>query len=194
MEAPVKERLVGAALLVGLIVILVPEILSGPGEDIRAQEGDEPLRTYTIDLSAPGELPQEVEPAATALPAPPPESSAGTPPARAASTGQDSSTAPGSSAANRTPVPPPASPEPTNEPPSAGWAVQIGSFANADNARRLVKELRQQGYTAFIASSGSGARARHKVRIGPQGSRAQADRLAERLKREGRQVAVVSHP
>jgi DedD protein len=179
METHVKERLAGAAILVGLIVILVPEMLSGPrGNGFDAEgEGDATLRTYTIDLTAPGELPKVVEPAETTLPDPDPAPRSASEPAA---------------------TPPPQPPSPARAEPSstqgAGWAVQIGSFANPDNARRLVEELRGQGHTAFISTSGSGANARHKVRIGPQASRTQADRLAARLKRQGRQVAVVSHP
>src|SRR5688572_9382409 len=57
MEILAKERLVGAAVLVTLIVLLVPELLSGPNHPTTepASERTDPsaMRTYTIDLSAP---------------------------------------------------------------------------------------------------------------------------------------------
>lgn len=55
MERHVKERLIGAAVLVAAAVILIPEMLSG-SDPQRADEpvpanGEAPLKTYTIDLS-----------------------------------------------------------------------------------------------------------------------------------------------
>lgn len=53
MERRVKERLVGAAVLVSAAVILIPEMLSGPARtrDETLRQNDAPLKTYTIDLS-----------------------------------------------------------------------------------------------------------------------------------------------
>ncbi|MFL6548350.1 MAG: SPOR domain-containing protein [Povalibacter sp.] len=58
VERHVKERLIGAAVLVAAAVILIPEMLSGPertaqtAADAPAAPGS--LKTYTIDLSRPG--------------------------------------------------------------------------------------------------------------------------------------------
>ncbi len=49
-----KERLTGAIILVALLVLLVPELLTGPGPKSSAKPaGDESasVRTYTIDLA-----------------------------------------------------------------------------------------------------------------------------------------------
>ena len=56
MERKVKERLVGAAVLMAAAVILIPEMLSGhrgsSAEPAAAQaRNDAPIKTYTIDLS-----------------------------------------------------------------------------------------------------------------------------------------------
>jgi DedD protein len=86
VENRTKERLTGALILVALLVILVPELLSGRAprhggdavpEARPATEGP-PLRTYTLDLAAPadatpaGQSALNVKPAdaAVALPAP----------------------------------------------------------------------------------------------------------------------------
>ncbi len=55
METAVKERLVGAVVLVGLIVALVPEMLSGPRREATPARpsADGTVRTYTIDLATP---------------------------------------------------------------------------------------------------------------------------------------------
>jgi DedD protein len=53
----VKERLTGAIILVALIVLLVPELLSGPSRSAPAPQAaatsaeEPPLRSYTIDLA-----------------------------------------------------------------------------------------------------------------------------------------------
>lgn len=55
VERHVKERLVGAAVLIAAAIILIPEMLSGPKRDARneptAANDETPLKTYTIDLT-----------------------------------------------------------------------------------------------------------------------------------------------
>lgn len=78
VERHLKERLIGAAVLVAAAVILIPEMLSGrrdshaPAATVMPA-GDAPLKTYTIDLNrAPSQSsPSAMEEPATA--APPPE-------------------------------------------------------------------------------------------------------------------------
>ena len=76
MERIVKERLVGAAVLMAAAIILIPEMLSGPDRGSRAEpaaqsRNDGPIKTYTIDLShSPGTQPA---PAVVDNRAPPPE-------------------------------------------------------------------------------------------------------------------------
>ncbi len=72
MDRRVKERLVGAAILVAVVVLVVPELLSGPprraagpgGHDSPVAETRDPMRTVTVDLSQNSSAP---------VPAPPPE-------------------------------------------------------------------------------------------------------------------------
>ena len=75
-----KERLVGAAVLMAAAVILIPEMLSGPSRDLPPkQAGAEagPIKTYTIDLTQPPTAPPAVVAEQTDR-APPPEELAGT--------------------------------------------------------------------------------------------------------------------
>ena len=87
VERHVKERLVGAAVLVAAAVILIPEMLSGPPREQRNQPtarvagegGEPPLKTYTIDLSQSPAMKDAATPESAApptvieAPAPPPE-------------------------------------------------------------------------------------------------------------------------
>jgi DedD protein len=55
METRLKERLTGAAILVALIVLVVPELFHGQHPDVAANTSSSgegpPVRSYTIDLS-----------------------------------------------------------------------------------------------------------------------------------------------
>ncbi len=71
MDRPVKERLVGATILVALIVLIVPELLSGPKPPAarRSSAGPPaPTRNVSVDLttSKATPVPQSAEPAASA--------------------------------------------------------------------------------------------------------------------------------
>ena len=59
----------------------------------------------------------------------------------------------------------------------SGFAVQLGSFSNAANARGLRDKLEAKGYTAFVQTEGSVTR----VYVGPQKSRAKADEVKKQL-------------
>lgn len=85
-----KERLIGAAVLVAAAVILIPEMLSGPKREQASspaiKSGEPPLKTYTIDLSQASSTPGSATAAPQSAPstsaevveepAPPPENSA----------------------------------------------------------------------------------------------------------------------
>jgi cell division septation protein DedD len=90
MDRRVKERLVGATILVVLIVLIVPELLSGPKRPANLPPPAavvapaEPVRNVTVDLATSKATPEE-EAAASAASAPPVESS----PAAAPPSGSD---------------------------------------------------------------------------------------------------------
>ncbi len=60
--------------------------------------------------------------------------------------------------------------------------VQAGAFAERDNAARLVARLTAGGFAnTFIVTDGRGARALHRVRLGPIHDSAEFDRVKSRL-------------
>lgn len=71
------------------------------------------------------------------------------------------------------------------------WAVQVGAFGSAATARKMVGDLKQDGYAAYIAPLQRSGSTLHRVRVGPTG-RAEADRIAAQLKARGLPAAVVS--
>jgi DedD protein len=218
VERKVKERLVGAAVLMAAAVILIPEMLSGhrgsSAEPAAPQSrNDAPIKTYTIDLShssseqppsavvenraPPPEEPAAEQPAAgdQAKPEVPQQSAAVLPeplpqPATQAPKPAvvEQPTAAASSA--RAPLHPLASGD--DAPTSGRWAVQVGTFSKEANAQRLVKELRDQGQSAFVMPLKSGGATLYRVRIGPMKDRAGAEAALRELKSAG--AKVVSHP
>ena len=191
METRVKARLIGALILVALIVLLVPEMLSGPRQGQKSSKEGGAAQTYTIDLSAPT---ARVAPGATDSPPPAPPPAAPddlpTETVHVESTSEPEAPLPKEEPApDRTEFPPSGSSADSGD--ESAWVVQLGSFASGDNAERLAGELKSHGYKAFVSRLGSGTRTRYRVRVGPEQERARAENLAERLRRDGRQAVVL---
>lgn len=173
MDERMKQRLVGAAVLVLAAVIFVPMLLD---------QGDgEPKPAARIIQQSPPE------------PEPLPED------ASARSVPLDSKR---TAAVPVPPVPAPEKPEsklpaktvkkaaPAASSTTSGFAVQVGSFSKASNARGLRDKLVAKGYTVFVKSAGSVTR----VYVGPQSSRGEAEKVLERLLAELRLKGIVVRP
>lgn len=199
MERPLKERIIGAAILVLFVVLVVPIFLDGPPDNAEIVServmlpGQEDQKTQTVVLDRnrtdPVPLASSAEPAqATPKPAeqkaqktvekPPvlekktePTPKAGTPKAKI----------------EQRPPPPATS-------TTGMWAVQLGSFSNKENAEKLAADLRKQGYAAFLSQLVTDSGPLHRVRIGPQKDRESAEAMAGRLLKVGHKGQVVPHP
>jgi DedD protein len=196
MDRRVKERLIGASILVALVVLVVPELLSGPKPNAAPAPtlpaaAPEPLRNVTVDLAtskAPANA--EVEPAASQGAAAPDSAStaasaANSPDAHAAA--EPSAKA----AATRTAAVESAALSPT----SVGlrsWSVQLGSFASRANADNLTRQVKGQGFAVFVLPGGSGTSVRYRVRVGPFADRESAERTAAKLKSLGHVGSLVA--
>jgi DedD protein len=79
-----------------------------------------------------------------------------------------------------------------DEVPRTGFSVQVGSFGSRDNATRLVRQLQDKGFPAYIAAPNSGSTpGLARVRVGPVNDRAAAQELAARLQRAGQKSTAV---
>jgi DedD protein len=219
VDVQAKDRLTGAVILVVLLVLVIPELLSGPGRRaaiVATPRSDEPpLRSYTVDLGdeararhalANGPATATPSPAAAAptVAMPPPVVTPGpdatAPPAarvEAAATTQ-ANAAPAAVSSMPEPVKPRAavasSAVPEAAPPVAGWTVQLGSFASRTNAERLVRDLKAKGYPAFSTESGNGGRKLYRVRVGPAADHAAAETLAAKLRSAGHIGTLTQRP
>jgi cell division septation protein DedD len=69
--------------------------------------------------------------------------------------------------------------------------VQLGSFALKVSAERLARELKADGYPAYVSPVQRGARELFRVRVGPLGDRQAASAYFTALRANGKDVAIV---
>jgi DedD protein len=188
MDRRVKERLIGASILVALIVLVVPELLSGPKSAVPATppamfpaNAPEPTRNVTLDLAtskAPAN--SEIEPAdtqgsaASAVSAARGEEASRVAPAPASPSAGSSSTA----------APPTAAPA-TAESATAAPATAAPAAAATATAPTTLKPVET------AAQSPISAHANWAVQLGSFASRANADNLSRQLKGQGFSVYVL---
>lgn len=197
MDRALKERIVGATVLVVVAVLIVPVFLDGPSQQdaVVTQpvtlpgQNDQPRKQQTIvlerDRSAPVPATPQPEPETKAVEVPRAE------PAKAREVAEKVVTSDAQPAA----PPPAAKTESLPEDPGTGmFAVQLGSFSNRENAERLAADLRKEGYAAFLSQIDTPDGSLHRVRVGPQKDRESAESVAARLSAAGHKGQVVPHP
>ena len=197
MDRSLKERIVGAVVLVVFAVMVVPVFLDGPSTkteiitesvSLPGQNGQtrktqtivlERDRTEPVPVSVSGNTSgADNKPAVTHVEQDQPvaDKSLGTGPVKSES-----------KAAGNTKLVQAIS-------PTGMWAVQLGSFSNQANADRLAADLRKQGFAAFLSQLQTESGSLHRVRIGPQKDREGAEAMAAKLNSAGHKGQVVTHP
>ena len=191
MNYQLKQRLVGAAVLVLLAVIVIPMVLDQPitpAPQIRRSpippkpEGEFSSRIIPLD---PPETPLVEAQRAKKVPIEPAETdaddSAGTAPSPADGAQFQGAAAPSESQ--------PAAAAGQSE--LTAWAVQLGSFSSAQNAVALRDRLRKKGYTAFVEKGRAHGSEITRVFVGPELARDQADKIVKKLYAETRLKGMV---
>lgn len=210
MEFLLKQRLVGAVVLVALGVIFIPMLLEGPSRNLvpemepLPEPDDQPVSRPLERFPAAGEIP--AEPALSIVPT----EAAPEPQARLEPEAPDSQVTPSPSDVQPLPLPEPQpkaeiTPETTaptsaetkpDEPGVLGhWVLQAGSFSNEQNALRLRDKLRQADLVSQVEKVRLDGKTHFRVRVGPYLERADAERdqrkLAKNFDLNGR---VLSYP
>lgn len=191
MEVRVRERLVGALVLVAIVVLLVPSILKGR-DTVPQGTPEQPTRRVEVQVGLAERPPRDdvlvPEPELPDAPSPvtvPPPAPSDTKPMEL----------PGRPAEK---LPEPAKPlkAPVTSAPavSPAWAVQLGAFSNRAKAEQLVAELRKRGYAAFVLEYRATGQVLYRVRVGPEQDRERAAEIAARLAKDGFQPVVARHP
>jgi DedD protein len=197
LQTHLKERLTGAALLVVIVVLLVPEMFRGRSTSASLPAGatpeGPPVRSYTIDLRD-NEVAQPLPAGAPATAGVP--LSAGTPTSTATALAALSTAATSSPPAAVAPaaVPPPsvAKPAPARATAHSGWIVQVGSYARRDFADRMVKQMKAKGFAVQVA--GPDDRGLYRVRSAPYAERASAMALRQQMQQKGLKPIVSTLP
>jgi DedD protein len=202
MERALKERIIGAVVLVVFVVLVVPVFLDGPPEDgeivservsLPGQE-DQKNQTVVLDRNRTQPVPAATAPAAAPVRQEEParQAPAQEEPVREEPVREE----PKPDVEPDKPVEEPA-PKPAPQPAASTtgmWAVQLGSFSSKENADKLAANLRKQGYAAFLSQLTTENGQLHRVRIGPQKDRESAEEMAKRLAKVGQKGQVVPHP
>jgi len=196
MDRALKERIIGAAVLVVFAVLVVPVFLDGPPEEgeivservpLPGQDAQEDTRTVVLERDRKEPVPAAADQAT-------PEPSQQTAPQPQTVVVAETQSEPAQPAPDPVPQTPPAQTSPVDSSPTGMWAVQMGSFGNQENAERLAADLRKQGFAAFLSQLSTDAGQLHRVRIGPQKDRDSAEAVAASLQEAGHKGQVVPHP
>lgn len=196
MDRGLKERLVGAAVLVLLAVIFIPMLLDdapSPYEPITGTNipprpvEDEEFSSRIVPMD-PRPLPQPepieplaaidpveeslpVEPEIPVVPDPEEEPVVETEPEEPAVAEPEPPPAPAED------IPPPT----TDTAAVSAWVIQLGSFSKRENAEGLEKKLREAGYAAFVEPLEQAGAMSYRVRVGPEITRSEADKLRDQI-------------
>lgn len=164
LDTTLKQRLIGAAVLVALAVIFLPMLVKGPAPDSGVADvplnappapNDAGFQTRELPLVTPGDAP-----------------------AGGALGMNQAPLAEPATAAPETAAPTPAAP-PEQALPAAvaagNYAVNFGAYASQSDANAVIARLRQSHLPGFSERTQIGGRPAWRVRIGPYASEAQAE-------------------
>jgi len=172
MDSRLKQRLIGAAVLIALAVIFLPMLVKGPPpdsgvSDLSLRVPDAPTEAETIDLpliedeSAPSPTPDDIGAAESASA---PEHSAGTDPAGQGATAVEPGTEPALPASVA----------------SGQYVVHYATFATQPEADEMAHQLQAREFPAFTHPAVFNDRPAVAVRIGPYAQRAEAETIRVR--------------
>jgi DedD protein len=189
-----KQRLVGALILLALGVVFWPIIFVGPGAEKTAEQqvSPPPREVSTAEVVdsdqtgighstvsavdapvATGEAEAVVNAASdTAPPSPAPE-----PTGRPDS---PSNTVPADTAELQTeeaPEPQPSPQTPNQDAEPMAWTLQVATVSSAETAENLRRQLLEMNQKAYVTTVHSGGKSLYRVSIGPQPDRAELDKL-----------------
>ena len=187
------QRIVGALVLLALAVIFVPMLFNreDAGRQVAVDAPEMPeapaapvIETQPVEVPEPEvePFPEEFEIIEEKTASQPETPAAPISPAPAPIEPEPAPTTPEPTTAE-TPPSTPAAPEEkrldaANLPIS--WSVQLASLSSRENADKLQKTLRSQGYNAYIRT----ADGMNRVFVGPLVERAEANRLRDQLQRQ----------
>jgi len=180
MDFLLKQRLVGAIVLVALGVIFIPVLLEGPEQTLVPE-----MEALPEPLSQQLRKPLDAFPAPDTIPVEPEQSIvlSDPQPEPVPETRQEEAPAPVQPVNEPEPLsPPPVPEEKALKPgPLASWVVQAGSFSSEQNALRLRDKLRQADFVTQVEKARVDGKSHYRVRVGPFLERAEAEKSRKQL-------------
>ena len=189
MNSALKQRLVGATVIVALGVIFVPMLLERGAEDSRLSVRMEIPPQPRLSGSDTLDNPPEIKPVKPLVPID--QAIAEAKPKQPEKTTTATTAKPESAPEKPVSVQKPVKAVKKPDIKSGDWLVQVGSFGREENARQLKKKLEDKGYDAYLESAKSSVGPIFRVRIGPQASRADAEKLVGKLSKQDGFRAIV---
>ena len=203
MNDQLKQRLVGAIVLVSLAVIFIPMILpgGGMGDSMNVRKAPaEPDYRFPSPKSAPKAPPISD---AVIVPMGDSEPKADVKSSAKASTKTSTTEKKISSkkaSANKKVTTKPVVSIPDKKPDIkpgqvTAWIVQVGSFTSSPNAKALRDKLRKMGYASFVEALKGKQGMIYRVRVGPELTRTRAEKLQKQLVKKAKLNGMVqSYP
>ena len=198
-EFDLKKRLVGAFILIGFGIVVLPALLGGDDPQV-SDEQTQPTpsleskvfvsKITPIGGATPRPLAKEPEsdqdePAESKAPEPRPATSAEVQVSKV-------ETEPEPKRKSQT------TPEPKQEKRAnvePGWGVRVGTFAKADNTKRVMERLRQAGFDPSTTKVKTDKGSVTRVWIGPYAQRVEAARMRNRVKQvTGGDAFIAAYP
>ncbi|CAI3797639.1 Cell division protein DedD [Pseudomonas sp. MM221] len=203
LDKGMKQRMVGALVLVALAVIFLPMLFTREDEmrQVHVEAPQAPampslpeVKVDPVAVPEPQAIPEEPQqppvvvdestaPAATPSQpiTPSPQTQAQAQPARPQAPAPKVEPKPAATPAPAAAVAKPAAPSKidVNGLP-VSWSIQLASLSNRAGAEKLQQTLRSQGYNAYIRSAGG----MNRVYVGPLIERAEAERTRDAINRQ----------
>lgn len=187
-EHRIKQRIIGAIVLVSLAVIFIPMILSG-GRDQSMPLFGSPIPPKPENITSIKVLEFEN------IPKPPQPATVMTSPVDQHSKDGDEPVEPLVKPVNK-PKPELATKQPDKPArPLKAWVVQVGSFTKSTNALNLKDKLVKNGFRAFVERVTTKTQTSYRVRVGPEIRHDNALKLQKQIEQKMNiKGLVVTHP
>lgn len=201
MEIPLKQRLIGAAVLIALAVIFLPMLLDGAGrrEQVSMKMEIPPEPQYTFEQPLPPPLPSQPEMTTDAQAKLSEQQAEISPqineqrqseeptkpvlsPTHTTQSASKTDTEWRQAKADQPQKETKTQPKSTPAQDTERWVVQVGSFRKQGNALVLRDKLRAAGYKAFTEKGGDSRKPVFRVKVGPEPERDRAVAMQAKLK------------
>ncbi len=185
LDRGLKQRIVGALVLVALAVVFLPMLLTREDErrEVRVEAPPMPEAPSSMPpelelVEVPEPESDPIESVALSEPVAPSGPPVVQPPVSVPPVAAAVAPAQPSAAQTQPPASAPARLDASGLPVS--WSIQLASLSSRANAEALVQKLRAQGYNGYMRQ----VEGMNRVYVGPLIERSEAERLREQLKRQ----------